>query len=137
MTSSICNMLGVTWKFGLAYTMVWMVSWSLGVVLASASVTMGKGYVPLSGLYIDIICSRTCLMYSNSSWIQPLWCWTSLNSSAARSYTFSSMRSTSSSVIMYFGRCLCTLAFLDNPFVCIIGHLGGHVSFGVDAKGVS
>jgi hypothetical protein len=94
-------------------------------------------FVPLLGLCADLIFSRTCFIPTISSCILPLWCWASSNSSAARSYTFSAMRSASSSVIVYSGGLLMHLGLLVCPPMCIISRLGGLVSCGVVAKGVS
>jgi hypothetical protein len=55
----------------------------------------------------------------------------SLNSLVARFWPLSAMRLVSSSVIIYYGSCLCTLAFLCEPLVCMIGCLGCVVSCGV------
>jgi hypothetical protein len=129
-------MLGVTVKVGLTCAIVWMVSCSFGVALAFASVPAGNESVYLLGLCAPLICSRSCLILSNSSWIQPLWCWASSNSLVACSYTFSAIRSTSSSVIVYSGGCLGALAFLHESPICILGLLDCVVSYGVAFKGV-
>jgi hypothetical protein len=54
-----------------------------------------------------------------------------------RSCTHPATRLVSSSVIVYSDNCLCTLAFLRDPPMCIIGRLGGPISYGMDLEGVS
>ena len=137
MASSIQNIVDVTWKFGLAYAIVWMVSCLLDVALSSTSIVVGKDYVPLSCIYTTLVYSRTCLMLANSSWIRPLWCWVSSNSSFVHSCTFSAIRLMSSSVIVYYGNCLCTLEFLQIPLVCMFGCLDFPISYGIVVEGVS
>jgi hypothetical protein len=137
MASSTRNIYVVIWNLGLSCTMIWMVSSSLCAVLSSASVTRGIKSVLLSCLSTTFVCSRTCLISSNLFHILPLWFSTSSNSYVFRSCTLFATRSTPSSVIVYSGICLWALDFLRTPPICIIGHLGGPVSFGVAVEGVS
>jgi len=89
----ICSMSNVIWKFVLTHAMVWMVSCSLSMVLASTYVVVGNGYVPPSGLSVACIHSKNCLILANSFWILPCLCWASSKSSASWYCTHSMMSS--------------------------------------------
>jgi hypothetical protein len=129
--SSISNMLGLTVKVGFACDIVWMVSRSFGMTLTSTYVPDGNDIVPPLGLCAPMIYSRACLILDNSSWIRPLWCYTSSNSSVVCSWNFLATRLASSLVIIYSSGCLCALAFLREPPVCMLGLLVCVVSYGL------
>jgi hypothetical protein len=137
MASSTCNISFVIWKLRIDCATFWMVYSSFCMVLSSASVTWGIGYVPLSCLYIAFIFSNTFLISTNTFLIIPLWFSASSNSSIVWSCTLSVTRLESSSVNVYFDIFLWALAFLHDPHVCIIGFLGGPISCGVVVVGVS
>jgi hypothetical protein len=131
MASSTYKISVVIWNLGLFCGKIWMVSSSFYVLLSSAFVARGIDSIPLSCLCTACILSKTFLISVNSFCILPLWFSASSNLSDARSFTLSTTRLVSSSVIMYSGNCLWALAFLRDPLVCINGHLGGPTSCGV------
>lgn len=83
MASSICIISDIILKLGLVFFMVWMVSYSFGAVLSSASIVHGINSIPLSCLCVTCICSRTFLILANSLYIVPSFFLAYSNSSTA------------------------------------------------------
>jgi hypothetical protein len=136
MVSSICNMLDVTWKFGLACTMVWMVSCSLAWSLPLLLLLWGRALFPF----------QACALLSSA--LGPaLCCQLILNLTSLVLGIFELLNC----VFLYFfchevgvilsnrvlWKLLVHLGLLCDPPVCMIGRLGGPVSCGVVVEGVS